>query len=132
MRDLVDLHCPQADVVRVVLDNLSTLSPAHFTKPSGAGSPPHLAPPGIPLHAQARQMTDMVEIEIGVLRGRCLDRRIDEKERSSHPLTPTQPKSHNHCTEVLAAQVHPGPAFDGAFSETIVDRLALDPAPRPI
>jgi hypothetical protein len=35
---------------------------------------------GIPLHAQARQLLNMVEIEI-VLRRQCLDRRIESRDR---------------------------------------------------
>jgi len=53
MRDLVDLHYPKAELIRVVLDNLSTQSPGAlyeaFPAPRGA---PHPAPPGVPLHSQ--------------------------------------------------------------------------------
>jgi transposase len=80
MRDLVDVHYPKAERIRVVLDNLSahkpsalyeTLEPAearrilsrlefHFT----------------PKHAS---WLNMVEIEIGVMVDQCLDRRIPDK-----------------------------------------------------
>ena len=80
MRDLVDIHYPEAERIRVVLDNLSahsqsalyqTFAPAearrildrlefHFT----------------PKHAS---WLNMVEIEIGVMVKQCLDRRIAEK-----------------------------------------------------
>ena len=82
MRELVDVHYPEAACVRVVQDNLSihtvgalyeAFAPAearrilrrlefHFT----------------PKHAS---WLNMVEIEIGVLRGQCLDRRIDDPKR---------------------------------------------------
>ena len=38
----------------------------------------HPPPPGVPLHPQAPAL-NMVEIEIGVLRGQCLDRRISSR-----------------------------------------------------
>lgn len=80
MRDLVDVHYPEAERIRVVLDNLSahsasalyqTFEPAearriltrlefHFT----------------PKHAS---WLNMVEIEIGVMVAQCLDRRIADK-----------------------------------------------------
>jgi hypothetical protein len=82
MRELVDIHYPDAACIRVVQDNLSTHSP---------GSLYEAFPP-----AEARQILsrlefhytpkhaswlNMVEIEIGVLRGQCLARRIDDPKR---------------------------------------------------
>jgi transposase len=82
MRDLVDVHCPEATCIRVVQDNLSTHS---------AGSLYQAFPPAearrilrrlefhyTPKHAS---WLNMVEIEIGVLNGQCLDRRIDDAGR---------------------------------------------------
>src|SRR6201988_3844787 len=82
MRDLVDIHYPDAEIIRVVQDNLSTHS---------AGALYQAFPPAearrilrrlefhyTPKHAS---WLNMVEIEIGVLRGQCLDRRIDSKEQ---------------------------------------------------
>jgi transposase len=82
MRDLVDVHYPEATCVRVVQDNLSTHS---------AGALYEAFPPAearrilrrlefhyTPKHAS---WLNMVEIEIGVLNGQCLDRRIDDAKR---------------------------------------------------
>ena len=81
MRELVDVDFPQAEQVRVVMDNLSTHTPGALYE---AFSPPearrllrlefHFAPK----HAS---WLNMAEIEMGVLRGQCLDRRIDHRER---------------------------------------------------
>ena len=133
MRELVDVHYPDADCIRVVQDNLSTHS---------AGALYEAFPPAearrilrrlefhyTPKHAS---WLNMVEIEIGVLRGQCLDRRIDDPNGSSREIAawerqrnaagarinwmfttdkarakmgrayPDTPKSHNHCAEVLA------------------------------
>ena len=82
MRDLVDVHYPQADLIRVVMDNLST----HF-----AGSLYEAFPAPEPRRVLRRlefhytpkhaSWLNMVEIEIGVLRGQCLDRRIGERKK---------------------------------------------------
>jgi transposase len=82
MRELVDVDYPDAEYIRVVQDNLSTHS---------AGSLYQAFPPAearrilrrlefhyTPKHAS---WLNMVEIEIGVLRSQCLDRRIDNKEQ---------------------------------------------------
>jgi transposase len=78
MRELTDVYYPEAERIRVVLDNLSTHS---------AGALYQTFPPGearrvlrrlefhyVPKHAS---WLNMVEIEIGVLAGQCLDRRIE-------------------------------------------------------
>ena len=82
MRDLVDLHYPQAELIRVVLDNLSTHSPGAlyeaFPAPEAHRLLRRLEFHYTPKHAS---WLNMVEIEIGVLRGQCLDRRIDDRDR---------------------------------------------------
>ena len=82
MRELVDVHFPEADVVRVVMDNLNI----HC-----AGALYRTFPP-----AEARRVLDrlefhytpkkaswlnMVEIEIGVLVRQCLNRRIADRNK---------------------------------------------------
>jgi transposase len=82
MRELVDVHYPNAAYIRVVQDNLSIHS---------AGTLYQAFPPAearrvlqrlefhyTPKHAS---WLNMVEIEIGVMRSQCLDRRIDNKEQ---------------------------------------------------
>jgi transposase len=81
MRDLVDLHYSAATVIRVVLDNLSTHSAGAlydaFPAPEARRILKRLEFHHTPKHAS---WLNMVEIEIGVLRGQCLDRRIDDKD----------------------------------------------------
>src|SRR5208282_5645841 len=82
MRELTDVHFPQAERIRVVLDNLST----HFPGSLYQAFPPcearrvlrRLEFHYVPKHAS---WLNMVEIEIGVLRSQCLDRRIATQER---------------------------------------------------
>jgi transposase len=80
MRELVDVHYPDAEYIRVVQDNLSTHS---------AGALYQAFPPAearrilrrLEFHYTPRHASwlNMVEIEIGVLRSQCLERRIDTK-----------------------------------------------------
>ncbi|MGG2362046.1 IS630 family transposase, partial [Salmonella enterica] len=80
MRDLVDRHYPAAECIRVVLDNLSTHSPGAlydaFPAPEARRLMRRLEFHYTPKHAS---WLNMVEIEIGVLRRQCLDRRIAER-----------------------------------------------------
>jgi len=82
MRELVDIHYPDAETIRVVQDNLSTHS---------GGALYQAFPPAearrilrrIEFHYTPKHASwlNMVEIEIGVLRGQCLARRIDDLKR---------------------------------------------------
>jgi len=88
MRDLVDIHYPDAETIRVVQDNLSTHS---------AGALYQTFPPAearrilrrIEFHFTPKHASwlNMVEIEIGVLRGQCLARRIDDPKRLRREIT---------------------------------------------
>src|SRR3954447_3525656 len=82
MRDLSDVHYPDADRIRIVLDNLSTHSPAALYQalpaPEARRVLRRLEFHYTPKHAS---WLNMVEIEIGVLRGQCLDRRIESQQR---------------------------------------------------
>jgi DDE superfamily endonuclease len=82
MRDLVDVHFPAAGRIRVVLDNLSTHSAAALYQTFPAEEARRvlrrLEFHYVPKHAS---WLNMVEIEIGVLAGQCLDRRIESIEQ---------------------------------------------------
>ena len=81
MRDLADTHYPEADLIRVVLDNLSTHTAGAlyetFPAPEAHRILQRLEFHYTPKHAS---WLNMVEIEIGVLRGQCLNRRIGERD----------------------------------------------------
>ena len=82
MKGLTDVHLPKAARIRIVLDNLSTHSAGALYQ----AFPPYEARRllrrlefhYVPKHAS---WLNMVEIEIGVLRGQCLDRRIASQEQ---------------------------------------------------
>ncbi len=80
MRDLVDIHYPEAKRIRVVLDNLSTHSPGALYETFPAADA-HRILDRIEFHHTPKHASwlNMVEIEIGVLRNQCLDRRIADR-----------------------------------------------------
>src|SRR5260370_20747 len=87
-RDLVDLHYPKAEQIRVVLDNLSTHSAGAlyeaFPAPEAHRILRRLEFHYTPKHAS---WLNMVEIEIGVLRSQCLDRRIGDRKTLEAEVT---------------------------------------------
>ena len=81
MQELCDVHFPHAKKIRVVLDNLSTHTPAALYK----SLPPAQARRilrRIEIHYTPKHESwlNMVEIEIGVLAGQCHKRRIPNRE----------------------------------------------------
>jgi transposase len=81
MRELSDVHFPEAEKIRAVLDNLSTHSPSAlyrtFPAPEARRILRRLEFHYTPKHAS---WLNMVEIEIGVLRSQCLGRRIGDRD----------------------------------------------------
>ncbi len=82
MRELADVHYPEAERIRVVLDNLSTHSAGALYQTFPADEARRvlrrLEFHYVPKHAS---WLNMVEIEIGVLATQCLDRRIETYEQ---------------------------------------------------
>jgi transposase len=79
MRDLVDIHYSEAELIRVVLDNLSTHTAGALYETFPAAEA-HRILRRLELHHTPKHASwlNMVEIEIGVLRGQFLDRRIGD------------------------------------------------------
>jgi transposase len=82
MRELAEVDFPDAERIRVVLDNLSTHAPGSlyeaFPAPEARRVLRRLEFHFTPKHAS---WLNMAEIEIGVLRRQCLDRRIGDRDR---------------------------------------------------
>ena len=80
MRDLVDEHYPEAERIRVVLDNLSTHSQAALYERFAPAEARRILS-RIEFHFTPKHASwlNMVEIEIGVMVGQCLNRRIPDK-----------------------------------------------------
>ena len=78
IKELVDVHYPEAEKIRLVMDNLNTHSgvavrgvPAR----RGAAAVDRLEIHPTPKHGS---WLDMAEIELRIMNRQCLDRRIDE------------------------------------------------------
>lgn len=80
MRELVDDHYPDAELIRVVLDNLSTHTPMSLYETFPPDEARRILR-RIEFHYTPKHASwlNMVEIEIGVMVGQCLDRRIPDK-----------------------------------------------------
>src|SRR4051812_24640039 len=91
LRELVDVDFPDAACIRVVQDNLSTHTPGAlyetFPAPEAHRILERLEFHYTPKHAS---WLNMVEIEIGVLKGQCLDRRIDHPEALAREIAAWQ------------------------------------------
>ena len=100
LRDLVDSHFPQAEKIRVVLDNLNTHSPAALYETF----PPHEARRLLqklefhytPKHAS---WLNMAEIEFSIMVAQCLKRRIPDQATLAHELAAyVQQRNSSHAT----------------------------------
>ena len=82
MRELVEVDYPRAERIRVVMDNLSTHTPGALYEAFPAAQA-HRLLQRLEFHYTPKHASwlNMVEIEIGVLKGQCLDRRIADRER---------------------------------------------------
>jgi transposase len=82
MRELVEVDYPRAERIRVVMDNLSTHTPGALYEVFPAAQA-HRLLQRLEFHYTPKHASwlNMVEIEIGVLKGQCLDRRIADRER---------------------------------------------------
>lgn len=81
MRDLVDVHYPQAPLIRVVLDNLSTHHAGSLYEAFPAAEARRILR-RLQFHFTPKHGSwlNMAEIEIGVLTSQCLDRRIPDRQ----------------------------------------------------
>ena len=91
MRDLTDLHYPDAELIRVVQDNLSTHTAGAlyeaFPAPEAHRILQRLEFHYTPKHAS---WLNMAEIEIGVLKRQGLSRRIADRERLERDIAAWQ------------------------------------------
>lgn len=80
MRELVDVHFPQAEKIRVVLDNLNTHSPASLYEAFSPAEARRLVNK-LEFHYTPKHASwlNMAEIEFSVMVGQCLKRRIPDR-----------------------------------------------------
>lgn len=81
MRDLVDVHFPDAEVIRVIADQLNTHSPASLYKAFAPEEARRILRK-LEFHHTPKHGSwlNMAEIELSVLTGQCLKRRLPNPE----------------------------------------------------
>jgi len=81
MKDLVEVYFPEAEVTRVVLDNLNTHSPAALYEAFEPAEAKRILD-RLEFHYTPKHGSwlNMVEIEIAILEKQCLDRRIPDDD----------------------------------------------------
>jgi transposase len=91
MRELVEADYPQAERIRVVMDNLSTHTPGSLYEAFSAEEA-HRLLRRLEFHFTPKHASwlNMAEIEIGVLKGQCLSRRIEDRERLEREIAAWQ------------------------------------------
>lgn len=79
LKELVDVHYPQAETIRLVVDNLNTHTPAALYETFPPAEAHRLARK-LEFHYTPKHGSwlNMVEIELSVLASTCLDRRIPD------------------------------------------------------
>jgi transposase len=122
MRDLVDVHYPKAERIRVVLDNLSTHRPKNLYE----AFPPEEARRILrrlefhytPTHAS---WLNMVEIEISVLASQCLGRRISDRSTLEREVSAWQKRRNAQGARITWM-------FDAAAARRKLGKLYPTPA----
>jgi len=96
MRDLVDLHFPEADLIRVVLDNLNTHSPAALYDTFAPHEARRLLRK-LEFHFTPKHGSwlNMAEIELSILTRQCLPRRL-ASQQDLHAETQAWQRTRNH------------------------------------
>ena len=82
MRALVEVHYPQAEMIRLVQDNLNTHDGASLYEALPAGKGRRLLDK-IEWHYTPKHGSwlNMPEAEIGIMNGQCLDRRLESQDK---------------------------------------------------
>jgi len=89
MQALVDVHFPEADVIRVVLDNLNTHTPAALYQTFPAVEARRLTAK-LEFHYTPKHGSwlNMVEIELSILARQCLDQRLLDQNSVQRVIAP--------------------------------------------
>jgi len=89
LRELVDVDDPDATCIRVVQDNLSTHTPGALYEAFPAPEA-HRILERLEFHYTPKHASWLNMVEIGVLKGQCLDRRIDHPEELAREIAAWQ------------------------------------------
>ena len=103
IRELVDVHYPDAERIVLVLDNLNTHTPASLYEAFPPAEAKRLADK-LELHYTPKHGSwlNMAEIELGVLARQCLDRRLPTARPWSGRSPPGRPRATGRPRRQLA------------------------------
>jgi hypothetical protein len=81
VRELIDVHFPEAETIQLVMDNLNTHTPASFYEAFEPAEARRLAEK-VEIHYTPKHGSwlNMAEIELSILDRQCLDRRLPDQE----------------------------------------------------
>lgn len=100
LKEVVDVHCPEADQIVLVSDNLNTHKPAAlyeaFAPEEARRIIEKLEWHYTPKHGS---WLDMAEIELSVLQRQCLDRRIPDQETLKREVAAWECKRNQHAVK---------------------------------
>jgi DDE superfamily endonuclease len=101
VKDLVDIHYPDVEAIVLVMDNLSTHSPASLYQAFPPAKAKRLADK-LEIHYTPTHGSwlDMAEVEIAVLSAQCLDRRIPEVETLSAEVAAWEEERNRSATRI--------------------------------
>jgi hypothetical protein len=100
IQEVVDVHYPEAETIRVVLDNLNTHTPAALYTAFAPEEARRLTKK-LEFHFTPRHGSwlNMVEIELSVLASQCLNRRLPTlTEVAAQTMTWTETRNAEHAT----------------------------------
>lgn len=101
MRDLVDVHFPDVEVIRVVLDNLNTHKPASLYEAFAPAEARRILE-RLEFHFTPKHGSwlNMAEIELNVLGSQCLDRRIADQAFLTTEVAAWEAQRNQHASTV--------------------------------
>jgi hypothetical protein len=101
MRDLVEVHFPQADRIVVIMDNLNTHKLASLYEAFGPAEARRIAEK-LEIHYTPRHGSwlNMAEIELSVLSRQCLNRRIPDQPTLQHEVAAWEAQRNNSASTV--------------------------------
>jgi hypothetical protein len=101
IKDLVDVHYPDAEVIVLVMDQLNTHTPGSLYEAFEPSEAKRLAEK-LEIHYTPKHGSwlNMAEIEFSVLARQCLDERMDDKGRLGSQIAAWQTERNQHMTAV--------------------------------
>ncbi len=101
MKELVDVHYPEAEIIRLVLDNLNTHVPSSLYETFQPDEAKRILDK-IEFHYTPKHGSwlNMAEIEFSVLSRQCLDRRIGDQQTLMREVTAWQKDRNNKSAKM--------------------------------